>query len=194
MSLERLVAKLKKKGIHPQIVEVLASWLQQRFAQVVVGGALSVMMVLTNMVFQGTVTGPISWNMFFEDARHAINDSFSEEVVYADDLNAYRVFPSDTDNAFIKACIGNCQQELHKWGLANQVAFDAGKESQHVISVSDPSGENFKMLGVSFDPELSMADAIAELVSAASWKLRTLIRTRRFYTHADLVVLYKAHY
>ena len=49
------------------------------------------------------------------------------------------------------------------------------------------------MLGVSFDPELSMADAIGELVSAASWKLRTLVRTRRFYTHADLVVLYKAH-
>ena len=38
-----------------------------------------------------------------------------------------------------------------------------------------------------------MADAISELVSAAGWKLRTLIRTRRFYTDADLVVLYKAH-
>ena len=38
-----------------------------------------------------------------------------------------------------------------------------------------------------------MADAIFELVSAAGWKLRTLIRTRRFYTDADLVVLYKTH-
>ena len=37
-----------------------------------------------------------------------------------------------------------------------------------------------------------MADAISELVSAAGWKLRTLIRARRFYTDADLVVLYKA--
>ena len=49
------------------------------------------------------------------------------------------------------------------------------------------------MLGVTFDTELAMADAISELVSAAGWKLRTLIRTRRFYTDADLVVLYKAH-
>ena len=38
-----------------------------------------------------------------------------------------------------------------------------------------------------------MADAISELVSAAGWKLRTLLRTRRFYTDADLVILYKAH-
>ena len=38
-----------------------------------------------------------------------------------------------------------------------------------------------------------MACAISEIVSAAGWKLRTLLRTRRFYTDADLVVLYKAH-
>ena len=164
---------------------MLASWLRQRFAEVVVGGASSVMMALMNMVYQGTVTGPILWNVFFEDARHAINEYLFTEVVYADDLNAYRIFPSDTDNSIIKTCIDNCQHELHKWGSANQVAFDAGKESQHVISVSDSSGDNFKLLGVTFDTELCMADAISELVSAASWKLRTLIRTRRFYTDVD---------
>ena len=49
------------------------------------------------------------------------------------------------------------------------------------------------MLGVIFDTALSMTAAIAELVAAAGWKLRTLLRTRRFYTEADLVILYKAH-
>ena len=54
-------------------------------------------------------------------------------------------------------------------------------------------GGTFKLLGVTFDSDLSMAESISELVSAAGWKLRTLLRTRRFYTDADLVVLYKAH-
>ena len=49
------------------------------------------------------------------------------------------------------------------------------------------------MLGVIFDTALSMTAAIAELVAAAGWKSRTLLRTRRFYTEADLVILYKAH-
>ena len=71
--------------------------------------------------------------------------------------------------------------------------FDAGKESQHVLSLSDPEVDSFKLLGVPFDTGLSMACAIVEIVSAAGWKLRTLLRTRRFYTDADLVVLYKAH-
>ena len=89
--------------------------------------------------------------------------------------------------------LDNCQLELHKWGVANQVCFDAAKESQHAISVSEPSGDNFKLLGVPLDPELSMVDAVSEIVSAAGWKLRTLLRTRRFYTDSDIVVLYKFH-
>ena len=86
-----------------------------------------------------------------------------------------------------------CQQELHKWGVANQVAFDASKESQHVLSLSDSAGGDFRLLGVPFDTELSMASAVSEMVFSAGWKLRTLLRTRRFYTDADLIVLYKAH-
>jgi len=118
---------------------------------------------------------------------------FFEEIVFADDLNAYRIFSSATPNSVIKNLLDNCQQELHKWGDANQVAFDAGKESQHVLSLSDPQGGNFKLLGVPFDTGLSMACAVSEIVSAAGWKLRTILRTRRFYTDADLIVFYKAH-
>ena len=178
--MERLVAKLKSKGLHPQIVTVLASWLQQSFAHVVVEGTSSKDMTLRNMVFQGTVTGPLLWNLFFEDARHAINECFYEEVVFADDLNAYRTFPAATDNSFIKESLNNCQRKLHKWGAANQVAFDAGKESHHVLSLSDPEGSMFKLLGVPFDTELTMANAVSELVSSAGWKLRTLLASKRF--------------
>ena len=47
----------------------------------------------------------------------------------------------------------NVQQELHRWGAANQVSFDADKESKHVLSRSEPFGADFKLLGVVFDCE-----------------------------------------
>ena len=191
--LERLVKKLKSKRLHPQIVSVLASWLRRRTAQIVVGGATSDIMYLSNMVFQGTVTGPTLWNLFFEDSRRPIQECFYTEIGYADDLNAYRVFPSDSDNDGIKKNMKMCQQELHKWGAANQVVFDPAKESHHIISSADSSESTFKMLGVTFDTALSMSDAVSEIVMAAGWKLRTLLRTRRYYTDSDLIVLYKAH-
>ena len=189
----RLLQKLGNKGLHPKIVAVLASWLRRRRATVVVGGFYSDIMQLINMVFQGTVTGPMLWNLFFEDARRAINECLYTEVIFADDLNAYREFPSDMYNELIQKSMTDCQQELHSWGAANQVAFDAGKESQHVLSLTDPLGDGFRMLGVNFDEELTMADAVADVVTAAGWKLRTLLRTRRFYNDSDLIVLYKAH-
>ena len=61
------------------------------------------------------------------------------------------------------------------------------------MSLSDPHGSVFKILGVPFDTELAMGQAVSEMVASAGWKLRTLLRTRRFYSDADLIVLYKAH-
>ena len=52
---ERLLEKLRCKGVHPASVDLAGSWLQQRSAQVVVEGERSDKTLLKNMVFQGTV-------------------------------------------------------------------------------------------------------------------------------------------
>lgn len=38
-----------------------------------------------------------------------------------------------------------------------------------------------------------MTEAINDVVTQAGWKLRTLLRTRRFYCDAEMVLLYKSH-
>jgi len=145
------------------------------------------------MVFQGTVWGPILWNIFYEDARRAVNEVLFKEVVYADDLNAYRTFPSETPNAVVFKCSAKCQQEVHAWGKANQVSFDPDKESFHILSKDQAAGKDFKFLGVDFDVALTMNKAVMEVVTQSGWKLKMLTRTRRFYNDAELVSLYKAH-
>jgi hypothetical protein len=190
---ERLVAKLHAWKVDRQIITVIKSWLRQRTANIVVGGEYSEGMKLLNMVFQGTVLGPMLWNMFFEDARRAIKELFFTEAVYADDLNAYREFSSQVSDETVKGSIDICQKELHTWGKANQVEFDPAKESKHVLQLAQPEGSSFKLLGVVFDDGLIMEMAVTEVVNEASWKLRTLLRTRRYYTDADLITLYKAH-
>ena len=54
-------------------------------------------------------------------------------------------------------------------------------------------GENFKTLGITLDGALTLADVVAEVVTAAGWKLRTLSRTRRYYCDADLIMLNRSH-
>jgi hypothetical protein len=38
-----------------------------------------------------------------------------------------------------------------------------------------------------------MKDAINDVVNEAGWKMKTLLRTRRFYCDAELVLMYKSH-
>ena len=55
-----------------------------------------------------------------------------------------------------------CQKELHHWGDAKQVAFDPAKESKHILSLVDPCGNSFKLLGLIFDMALDMCEAVAD--------------------------------
>ena len=51
--------------------------------------------------------------MFYEDARRAINEVFYKEVIYADDLNAFRSFAAGVPNETLFASLAMCQEELH---------------------------------------------------------------------------------
>ena len=59
----------------------------------------------------------------------------------------------------IERDIRSCQRSLHKWGQANRVVFDAGKEQSMGISTTDPSGGPAKVLGIDFESKLVMSSA-----------------------------------
>ena len=113
--------------------------MRKRRAKVLVGDEASETFELANMIFQGTVWGPDLWNTFYEDAQIAVIEMSFSEVIYADDLNAYRVSPSTTPNSKAFESGKLCQKELHDWRRANQVTFDPGKESFHILSKSEAS-------------------------------------------------------
>eukprot|EP00959_Pyramimonas_sp_CCMP1952_P294217 6154003-Pyramimonas_sp.AAC.1 len=87
---------------------------------------------MENMVYQGTVLGPPLWLVFFSDSCLAIRAVDFEEIIFADDLNAFQEISADVDDAAAFARATACQRSLHEWGKANRVQFDSGKESQHI--------------------------------------------------------------
>ena len=129
---------------------------------------------------------------FYEDSRRAVKETGFTEVVFADDLNAFKEMAVTADNQEAFALAKTCQTELHLWGKANQVTFEATKESFHVVSHRTPEGEDFKILGVLFDCELKMAGAVHKLAGEARWKLRALQKSAVYHTDAELVTLYKS--
>ena len=191
VSAARLNSKLAVIGIHSSLLAVLHSWLRPRTASVIVQGATSDALSMQDMVFQGTVWGPPLWNVFYADARHAIQAAGFEEVVYADDLNAYRAVPNHVplDAALTQAA--ECQSSLHRWGQANQVVFDPAKESFHILSRTQGYGDNFSLLGVEFDVQLLMHSAVHQCAIEAGWRVRSLLRAQKFFSTSEAIMMFK---
>ena len=53
-------------------------------------------------------------------------------------------------------------------------------------------GDSFNILGIQFDLRLIMNECVEEVCSEATWKLRTLLRVRRYHSTADMISLYKS--
>ncbi len=188
-----LLRKLAACGLHGDILGVLRSWLRDRPAFVVVAGAKSEEMRLSNMVFQGTVWGSSLWNAFFGDAACVLERCGFTIVLYADDYNAFKSFSGKISNAMILRGLNEAQSELHRWGHGSQVIFDAGKEHFAILSTTDSHGELFRLLGVRFDSKLQMGQAVRDCVIDASWRMRTMMRTRRVHSTCELALLFKSH-
>ena len=131
---ERLLGKLRAKGVHADLIRVISSWLLSRAARVVVGSACKEAAELRNMVYQGTVWGPWLWNVFYVDARLPIQEALFQANVYADDLNAFREAMQRVPNRVLFSATRGGQQRVHTWGRAYQVPIDPAKESHHVVS------------------------------------------------------------
>ena len=147
----RLGDKLRSFGVQSKIVDLMESWLRPRSARVVVSGQESQPFSMQDMVYQGTFFGPSLWNTYFSDSYFATRSVGFEEVIYADDLNAWKdIAPAVTDEEAFELT-RTCQSSLHDWGKANRVCFDATKESMHILSRSRPAGAGPKILGINVD-------------------------------------------
>ena len=72
-----------------------------------VGGSSSTPFVLKDTVFQGVVLGPPLWNTFFADISVPVRELGFDEVVFADDLNAFKMYNGDTSNDDIVSDLKN---------------------------------------------------------------------------------------
>ena len=168
---EILVREIRSSGLSPCLVRILESWLDDRVAEVVVGGQAAAPAPLRNSVYQGTVWGPPLWNLHYESARHSVNKCGFREVAYADDKNVSKAFAASTPCTAIHDDMRRCQRSLHEWGKGNAVLFDTGKEEFHILYKPGASADvsSFRLLGVQFDSKLRMNKGVRALCVQAAW-------------------------
>ena len=98
VSSDLLLQKARAAGVSDQWLSFLKDYLRAWVAHVVVDGCSSDAWTLSNTVFQGTVLGPILWNLFFADIEKVALELGMEEAKFADDFNCFKACIRDVTN------------------------------------------------------------------------------------------------
>ncbi|CAB3379727.1 Hypothetical predicted protein [Cloeon dipterum] len=93
---DRLLSKLQFYGVRGKVLRWLENFLTGRTQYVKFGGVFSAPAEVLSGVVQGSVLGPLLFNLFVADLPEEINSSFDQ---YADDTTLHRVvdIPEDAD-------------------------------------------------------------------------------------------------
>ena len=188
-----LLAKLAQLGVAEAFLDFLNSYLLSREGYVAVEGVLSECMLLTDMVYQGTVLGPSLWNAFFGDIATCVPEDGQHCQIFADDLKVDASCPVAMSNDVLKANLGEAQVRAHEWGERNRVTFDPTKESIRIIHPTLGDAEEFVLLGTLFDCQLTMLPCIDSLLKTLRPKVRAILKLKHVLSMPSLLNQYKAH-
>lgn len=195
-----LIAKLKKFGITDSLLHWFESYLSNRTLFVSFNGSVSSKFTTMSGVPQGSVLGPILFNIFINDLSEKLNCNF---LLFADDLKIYTTITSIYDcimlqndiNALFNWCgVNNLKLNIQKcnfMAFTNRIIplqtnyFIDGEELVKPDSVKD--------LGVIIDSKLKFDLHIDYIVIKSYRMLGFIMRTTKQFNNSDCIkLLYNA--
>ena len=182
-----LIAKLNAYGLTKKSLRYVYSYLSNRKMRVRVGCTFSEWLDMLLGVPQGSVLGPLLFNIFLNDLF--LCNVESEICNFADD-NTLHACGSSVD--VILNQLKNDASELIQWFTVNEMAVNPRKFQVLFVGCGDNpvqldingitilSSVSVKLLGVTIDSKLNFSQHIKNMCSKANQKISALLRIRRF--------------
>ena len=194
-----LMLKLEAYGLSENSLKLLKSYLENRRQRIKIGNNYSEWDTLIKGVPQGSILGPVLFNVFINDIFHFVQDSTIYN--YADDNT---LSYSDTNINTVVKTLENDSINLIDWFSknlmkANSDKFQAiaigPKTNKHNLSF-DLKGnkitceENVKLLGITVDSHLNFDKHISEICKKASQQLNILKRIGKYLNRLGRLTIY----
>ncbi|CAM4541138.1 unnamed protein product [Lepidochelys olivacea] len=117
----------------------ISDWLKDRTPRVGINGQLSEWREVNNGVPQGSVVGPVLFNIFINDLEKEVN---SEVAKFADDAKLLKIVKSKADCEELQRDLAKMGDWATKW----QMKFNADKCKVMHIGKHNPNS-TYKMMG-----------------------------------------------
>ena len=184
-----LLAKHSAYGFDESAITLIANYLSNRYQRVKIGSTFSSYLEILRGVPQGSILGPILFNLFINDLMFFIQET--EVCNFADDTTIYSCSPY-FEEATLK--LSNDTHLILNWFRINSMVANPGKfqimflgsnidNSKITFMIENKrvkSRSEVKLLGITIDDKLSFTTHIENLCSTASNRLRALARIRKF--------------
>jgi ribonucleases P/MRP protein subunit RPP40 len=137
----RLLRKVEAAGIGGHVLQWIKDWLSDRKQRVVVNGKFSGWHAVLSGVPQGSVLGPVLFNIFINDID---NEATRNQIIkkFADDTKIAQVLSDPSASQELQATLDRLSAWAARWGMAFNMA------KCHVMHIGKHNPQNkYKMLG-----------------------------------------------
>ena len=194
---ELLIAKLEAYGFEKESLTYVYSYLSDRKHRTKINNTLSEWADITSGVPQGSILGPLLFNIYINDIFYFVDKS--DVANYADDTTPYSV---ETSIESLLQCLYKDTSVLIKWFKDNYLQMNPDK-CKLLISNRDKDlsliidneviecSESVKLLGVIIDNKLDFNEHVSKLCKKVSTKLHALARVSNSMTQRQTKISYE---
>ena len=196
LSHDLLIAKLEAYGFSENSLKYIYSYLKDRKQRTKIESSYSTWKELKCGVPQGSILGPLLFNIFINDIFYFINET--RIANYADDNTVHAI----SDN--IQNLLTILETETNvilKWFKVNEMKPN-GDKSHLIVANDDKSlvkldkdviiGEkSVELLGVTIDNKLNFNEHVTKLIKKGNQKLYALARISKYLNNSKLKIIMK---